>query len=255
MWHDEAVVDGRVDGREISSERAVAAPRDARGEKSAAALLALVLLSWGLSLLFFDWCRREIFEPHGESHLILVVPLFAGAVAAALAAVIARHAGRPTVGGTLTHRYGLASGLLGLAAASLLLWLGPEVHEAGAASRELRAVRQVEQLQEALEQHRRERGAYPVGQGSPALHDALVGPYLAAGFPVVDPWGRPFVYEALNAGQGYLLVSTGDDGVPDIPVGAYLDPTLRSQSGDDLVVVRTAAGSEAGGDIPHGAQP
>ena len=238
VWHDGAVGESRVDGRDARDFGDT--PPTRRVPRSAAALSALVMFVWGLSLLFFDWARRELFEPRGEPHLVLVVPFFGGALAAAIAAVVARHLGRQTVGGLGVHRYGIASGLLGLVGAALLLWVGPSVHEAGGASRDLRAVRQMELIEQALEQHREERGFYPEA-GGPALHDALVGPYLAESFPLLDPWGRPFVYEPLNGGLGYLLVSTGRDGIADLPLGAYLDPALRGSLGDDLVVVRSDA--------------
>jgi type II secretory pathway pseudopilin PulG len=211
--------------------------RPAPDRASAAALVAVLLFGWGLSLLAFDAARRELFEPQGRDHVVLAVPIFAGAALAGLLAHLMRRLGRRPVGGAAVHRFGLAAGLLGVSAMALALSLGPSVQRAERESRALRAERLLEGLALALERHRAEAGHYPAVVGMQSLGAALIPAYLQGPPPVTDPWGHPLWYQAFDGGAAYLLLSLGPDGTQTLPAFAYLDAPSPPDCGDDVVVV------------------
>ena len=212
---------------------------------SVAAILALALFAWGESLLVFDWARQRFFEPAGRSALILTVPLFAGSIIAAIAAIrsrsrmIAAHSGSGAdlVRGRLLHGLGLASGLLALTALVLALWLGPRLKAAEEDMRELRAVRQIEDLAAALAAYREAHGRHPDASGGHALLVALAPLFVATATSPRDPWGHDLEYRSLSEGRGYLLLSPGRDGVQDLPVAEYVESPERAAQGNDIVVV------------------
>lgn len=221
------------------------APEEGRTERptggaprpSAAALVAFVAFAWGLSLLAFDWFRREVFSPDAQAHLVLVAPIFAGAAAAAVAALAARPLGRRAVGGPLVHRLGLAAGLLSVTALALVVIVAPRLREADRRSRDATAVRQLEAVALALERHRGDHGAYPTGAGVESLAAALLPDYLEHGFALEDPWGRPLWYQSARAGRAYLLLSAGGDGAQALPAESYFGAGSATEAGDDLAVV------------------
>lgn len=214
---------------------------------SSAALIAFLLCLWGQSLLLFDWARRVAFDQDGSAYLVLVVPVFGGAALAAVAAVLMRLRGRRPVGGGVVHALGLASGLLGLTAVVLVLWLGPSVRHEGAASRMETAQRQLSDLAKALELHLDQQGTYPVGFGPETLAAAVAPEYLAQSFPMRDPWGSPLHYQSLAGGGGYLLLSAGRDGVQDLTDDEYLTESTSRRPTNDLVIIsgRFVAGGRA----------
>jgi general secretion pathway protein G len=82
---------------------------------------------------------------------------------------------------------------------------------------------QVATFEAALELYARDRGAYPTTtQGLSALLRAPgLGinaldpqPYLDAPSLPCDPWGNDYVYYSSLRGDGYSLVSYGEDGIP-----------------------------------------
>lgn len=213
------------------------APRPSGPPPATAALVAFVLCLWGQSLLLFDWARRTVFEGDGNGHLVLVAPIFGGAALFALLAFGARAGGRPAVGGPVVHALGLASGLLGLTAVVLVLWLGPSVQHGEAASRLGRARAQLQVVGRALDLHLEAQGTYPVGFGVETLAAALAPEYLEGSFPLRDAWGAPLHYQSLGGGAGYLLLSTGPDGVQDLTDDEYIsEPPLRRAT-NDLVLL------------------
>lgn len=211
--------------------------REAASTRSSAALVALLACLWGQSLLFFDWARRTIFEEAGSGHLVLVVPVFLGATLAAALAVHARLRGSRPVGGGVVHSLGLASGLLGLTAVVLLLWLGPRLEQGSAASRRDAVSQQLETVGRALELHLDEQGTYPVGFGVETLAAALAPEYLTEAFPMRDPWGAPLHYQSLAGGGGYLLLSTGPDRVQDLSDDEYLTESTSRRTTNDTVMI------------------
>jgi type II secretion system protein G len=73
-------------------------------------------------------------------------------------------------------------------------------------------------LGHVLEQYRADNGMYPTTDegmialfAKPVGRDRWKGPYLEGMPPVVDPWGREFLYK--SDGLTYQLVSAGGDGV------------------------------------------
>lgn len=77
---------------------------------------------------------------------------------------------------------------------------------------------QIESLGQALDQYRLDVGQYPTteqGLGSlrkqPQQLARWQGPYLKRDVPL-DPWGRPYLYQAPGAHGEYDLVSLGADG-------------------------------------------
>ena len=214
---------------------------------TAAALVAFLLCLWGQSLLLFDWARSTLFEGAPNGHLVLVTPIFGGAVLAALLALAARLSGRRPVGGPVVHALGLASGLLGLTALVLVLWLGPSVRHGEAATRRGHARQQLEAVGRALELHREDVGTYPVGFGAETLAAALAPEYLEDSFPMRDAWGAPLHYQSLGGGAGYLLLSTGPDGVQDLTDDEYISDRTTRRPTNDLVLLngRFVAGADS----------
>jgi hypothetical protein len=204
---------------------------------SSAALVAFLLCLWGQSLLLFDWARRVLFSEGGSGYLILVAPIFGGATLAAIAAVLLRLRGRRPVGGAVMHALGLASGLLGLTAVVLVLWLGPSVQHGEAASRQAAAREQLSSLSRALDLHLDQQGTYPVGFGAETLAAALAPEYLVESFPMRDPWGSQLHYQSLAGGGGYLLLSAGRDGVQDLTDDEYLTDSPSRRPTNDLVLI------------------
>jgi len=214
---------------------------------SSAALIAFLLCLLGQSLLLFDFARSTIFDGVGSGHLVLVVPVFGGATVAAFVAVLMRLRGRRPVGGGVVHALGLASGLLGLTAVALLLWLGPRVQHGGAVSRNETAREQLHGLARALDLHFDEQGTFPIGLGPETLAAALAPEYLAEAFPMRDPWGSALHYQSLAGGGGYLLLSMGRDGVQDLTDDEYLTESTSRRPTNDLVLIsgRFVAGDRA----------
>jgi general secretion pathway protein G len=77
---------------------------------------------------------------------------------------------------------------------------------------------QIESFGQALDQYRLDVGQYPTteqGLGSlrkqPQQLTRWQGPYLKREVPL-DPWGRPYVYQAPGSHGDYDLVSLGADG-------------------------------------------
>jgi hypothetical protein len=204
---------------------------------SSAGLVAFLLCLWGQSLLLFDWARRTAFDGAENAHLVLVAPVFGGAALAALAAALLRRRGRRPVGGPVVHALGLASGLLGLTAVVLVLWLGPRVRHGEALSRTASARGQLEAVVRALRLHRDTHGTYPVGQGVETLAAALAPEFLEVAFPLRDPWGGAFHYQSLAGGRGYLLLSKGPDGVQDLTDDEYLTDQTSRRATNDLVII------------------
>lgn len=73
-----------------------------------------------------------------------------------------------------------------------------------------------------LERHRVDCGLYPTtAEGLHALYRAPAGrarwrgPYLEGEPPLLDPWGRDFVYR--SDGATFVLLSAGEDGVAGTP--------------------------------------
>jgi hypothetical protein len=225
----------------------------ATARPSTAGLTALILFAWGQSLLLFEWSRREIFEPTGASHLLVVLPFFGGAAAAAVLAVLARRAGRAPLGGPLVQQFGVASGLLGLFGLILTLHLGPTVKRVDDARRERVTHQQLRVVAEALEHHRREHGSYPIGEGVEALLAALAPEFLADASLLRDAWGHAMAYRSLNIGGGYLLLSLGPDGAQDIPDASYAEGDVPPGLENDIVVLSGSLISPprpAGPDVP-----
>jgi hypothetical protein len=77
-----------------------------------------------------------------------------------------------------------------------------------------RARADLEQVRDALERYRRERGLLVAADDFVALVDHLSPLYLAS-VVRVDPWRRPYLYA--GAAGGYRLSSAGPDGLPDTP--------------------------------------
>lgn len=98
-------------------------------------------------------------------------------------------------------------------AAALLLMLGGQWIFRGQAPAGPEAARaHLEQIQDALDRYRADRGAYPTtAEGLVVLR----GHYLPAGVPR-DPWGRPYHYlsPGRNSPNGYDLYTFGADGRP-----------------------------------------
>lgn len=217
------------------TQPAEAATTRSAGQHSAAGLVALVAFAWGMSLLVAEWLRITWFEPRDISVSVLAAPFFALAVAASLVGVHARVTGRPSVGGSIVHRFGLASGLVGATALVLSLYMGPRLLQLQSEARLGRARLELEEIVAALEAHAEDAGAYPEGAGARAL-DPLAPHFGSRRVPARDPWGHELEYRSLASGRGYLLLSLGPDGQADLPLSGYLEGPPR-HGGDDIVVV------------------
>lgn len=148
------------------------------------------------------------------------------------------------MGGRVVHGLGLASGLLGVTALTWGLWLAPRLLTAERVAQQVDALRQLERVAAALEQHRLERGTYPIGRGVEVLSVALAPEFLTQ--PVeADPWGGALHYRSAAQGSDYLLLSRGRDGVQDRPDFDYLE-NVELAAGDDLAfrTGRLVAGGE-----------
>ena len=80
---------------------------------------------------------------------------------------------------------------------------------------------QIDALDKALDQFRLDVGRYPTSEeglqvlvAQPSGEASWAGPYLKKGVPL-DPWGRPYVYQAPGTHGGeFDLLSYGKDGRP-----------------------------------------
>ena len=105
-----------------------------------------------------------------------------------------------------------------LGGALLLMLAGQWIFRGQAPAGPEAAHAHIEQIQDALDRYRTDRGAYPTTADGLAV---LRGHYLPAGVPR-DPWGRPYLYRSPGRGSpnGYALYTPGADG--------------RAGGGDDL---------------------
>lgn len=94
------------------------------------------------------------------------------------------------------------------------------------------AMAQIRNIESALELFYVDNGRYPTGEeGLAALTTAPSsatrwnGPYLKNATALVDPWGRPYLYEPVD--QSLVIRSYGRDGKPD---GTGEDRDLSNQS-------------------------
>jgi general secretion pathway protein G len=79
---------------------------------------------------------------------------------------------------------------------------------------------QLETLSQSLSFYQLDMGEYPTSeQGLKVLWEAPAdkpqwsGPYVRRAKQLVDPWGRPFVYQAPGKGAPFDLIALGADGV------------------------------------------
>lgn len=127
-----------------------------------------------------------------------------------------RRAARRTKGG-----YSLLEILIVLAIIALITALvGPRLFAQLDRSKTTAARVQVKALETALETMRLDIGRYPtaaeglalLSQADPKSVAGWYGPYLSGGLPV-DPWNRPYVYEAPDAPSAEpKVMSLGSDG-------------------------------------------
>jgi len=105
--------------------------------------------------------------------------------------------------------------ILGLLAALV----GPNLFGKVGKGKQSAAKTQIEMLGQALDSFRLDTGRYPnTSEGLNALTsnpgiDKWDGPYLKKGVPM-DPWSKPYQYQAPGQHGDYDLVSYGNDGAP-----------------------------------------
>jgi general secretion pathway protein G len=101
----------------------------------------------------------------------------------------------------------------------LVSLVGPRFFHKVGKGKQATAKAQIELLGQALDQYRLDTGMYPsTSQGLNALMtdqgiDGWDGPYLKKAVPM-DPWKRPYNYQAPGAKGDYDLYSYGMDGSP-----------------------------------------
>jgi hypothetical protein len=205
--------------------------------RSTAALCAFLLCAWAQSLLLFEFLRTSVFEPRGLSHLLLVLPLFALSVVAAIVAALGRARGVEQVGGPLVRGLGIASGLLACTAILLASVFSPRLGMAADRANRLEALRRVEEVAVAVEKHARSLGAFPAATTRAQLAEQLVPTWLSNADTLGDPWGHDLEYRSLSDGRGYLVLSSGRDGELDLPLASYVDDPSRVLSGNDIAIM------------------
>ena len=118
--------------------------------------------------------------------------------------------------------YSLMEILIGLAIIALLIGVaGPRVFALFERGKQKVAEIQVNELQASLDLFRLDMRRYPTSEeGLQALlarpangAERWSGPYLDKASGVIDPWDRPYVYQA-TGGSDYQLASYGADGLP-----------------------------------------
>ncbi|MBY5934924.1 type II secretion system major pseudopilin GspG [Tateyamaria omphalii] len=82
------------------------------------------------------------------------------------------------------------------------------------------AALQIDQLRNALQLFYIDAGRYPSSaEGLSALYDRPAGlgrwngPYLETKNALIDPWGRPYIYDAPSQDHDFAVSSLGRDGV------------------------------------------
>ena len=104
--------------------------------------------------------------------------------------------------------------IIGLLAALVAPRLFPKIGK----GKQSAAKAQIELLGAALDQFALDTGSYPTtSEGLNALttssgSDAWDGPYLKKALPM-DPWGKPYQYQAPGSHGDYDLLSYGKDGM------------------------------------------